>query len=419
MTTPDPRLGEKRGKSPLFLLLGTSSSKAAARGAAARALERAQAPAPGQRNDDNWLKSVGDIRVVLLVIGTIGVVAFLHYAKDFLVPIVAALVIAACLGPVNHRLRRVIPSDSVSAAVTILVTLLAFGGGISLMSDDIVLALEKLPDVSRQLKVKMSIEDSTSNPVKKIAEAAQNIEDATNAMSGPANTQKPTAAAKPEPVAPRPSWVRSQLLVGSTTLIQGLVQLVGSFLIAYFILASGPVLRRKLFRASGTHRRHRSRFRRILVQSCHQVRMYVVIVLVTNVAIGLASWAAFHLMGFEHAGLWAVFAAVVHVVPYIGSLALAGAAAGVHYVTSPDAFQSVLFGVIVLLLASLIGTLLPTWLQSRTSRMNQVVVFLGVVFWGWMWGLWGLFLGAPIVVIAKVVCDNTASLRGTARLMGE
>ena len=147
--------------------------------------------------------------------------------------------------------------------------------------------------------------------------------------------------------------------------------------------------------------------------------MYVVIVLVTNVAIGFASWGAFYLMGFEHAGLWAVFAGVVHVVPYIGSLALAGAAAGIHYVTSPDVFQSALFGIIVLMLASLIGTLLPTWLQSRTSSMNQVVVFLGVVFWGWMWGLWGLFLGAPIVVIAKVICDNTSSLRGTARLMGE
>ena len=364
MTRPDPGLGEKRGKSPLFSRLRIPPSKAAL-GAAARALERVQSTEPARRNDDNWLKSIGDIRIVLLVIATIAVVACLHYAKDFLVPIVAALVIAACLGPVDNRVRRVIPSDSMSAAVTILATLLAFGGGVYLMSDDISLALEQLPDISRQLKAKMSVEDTTSNPVKKIAEAAQNIEDATNAMSGPApapgtTSAKSAAVAKPEPAAPaRPAWLRSQLLLGSTTLIQGVVQLAASFLIAYFILASGPVLRRKLFRASGTHRRHRARFRRILDQSCHQVRMYVVIVLVTNVAIGLASWGAFHLMGFEHAGLWAIFASIVHVVPYIGSLALASAAAVFHYVTSPDVFQSVMFGVIVLMLASLIGTLLP------------------------------------------------------------
>ena len=147
--------------------------------------------------------------------------------------------------------------------------------------------------------------------------------------------------------------------------------------------------------------------------------MYVVIVLVTNVAIGLASWPAFHLLGFEHAGLWAVFAGVVHVVPYIGSLALATAAALFHYVGAPEVLPVVWIFLTVLVLASLIGTLLPTWLQSRTSGMNQVVVFIGIMFWGWMWGLWGLFLGAPIVVIAKVVCDNVSSLRGAARLMGD
>ena len=179
------------------------------------------------------------------------------------------------------------------------------------------------------------------------------------------------------------------------------------------------MLRRKLFRASGTHRRHRARFRRILDQSYHQVQMYVLIVVVTNVAIGLAAWPVFYLMGFEHAGLWALFAGIVHIVPYIGSLMLAGMAAIFHYTASTDVLQSTYIGLTILVLASLVGTLLPTWLQSRTSQMNQFAVLVGILFWGWMWGLWGLFLGAPIVVIAKVVCDNVSSLRGIARLLGD
>ena len=67
----------------------------------------------------------------------------------------------------------------------------------------------------------------------------------------------------------------------------------------------------------------------------------------------------------------------------------------------------------------LLATLLSTWLQSRTSRMNQGAVFVEIMFWGWRRGLWGLFLGAPIVVILKVICDNVAALRGTARLLGD
>src|SRR6185436_21047136 len=98
-------------------------------------------------------------------------------------------------------------------------------------------------------------------------------------------------------------------------------------------LASGPLLRRKLFRAAGYHRRQRLRFRRILYQSCKQVRLYVLIVLVTNVAIALASWAVFYLLGFDHAGLWAIFAGVVHIVPYVGSIALAAATMAFQYVS--------------------------------------------------------------------------------------
>jgi len=90
-----------------------------------------------------------------------------------------------------------------------------------------------------------------------------------------------------------------------------------------------------------------------------------------------------------------------------------------QYLASGQILQSINFGLVILVVVALVGTLLPTWLQSRTSRMNQVAVFVGILFWGWMWGLWGLFLGAPIVVIVKVVCDNVYALRGTARLLGD
>jgi predicted PurR-regulated permease PerM len=148
--------------------------------------------------------------------------------------------------------------------------------------------------------------------------------------------------AKPEqPAEPRPTWLRSQLMLGSTTIIQGLAELSVALLIAYFVLASGPVLRRKLFRASGYHRRQRMRFRRILYQSCRQVRLYVLIVLVTNVAIGLATWGVFAMLGFDHSGLWGICAGVVHIVPYVGSIVLAGSASLFHYIATSEVLTSV------------------------------------------------------------------------------
>lgn len=379
--------------------------------------------------ESRLLRHLGIIRAATFVLAVAALIVFLRYAKDLLIPMTAGLVIAAVLGPVTERLQPIVRSNSVAAAIALLSLLLLAGGGSYLVSDDLVVALERLPEMSRQIKERVALDPPSSNPVKKIAEAAQNLEEAATTMStSPATPEAGTtrkAAVREAPKSgqtgaePRPSWLRSQLLLGSTTLLQGVAELSVALLIAYFVLASGPLLRRKLFRAAGYHRRQRQRFRRILYQSCKQVRLYVLILLVTNVAIALATWAVFLMLGFDHAGLWAAFAGIVHVVPYAGSLALAAVTAASQYLTSGSVLQSVNYALLILVVVSLLGTLLPTWLQSRTSKMNQVAIFVGVLFWGWMWGLWGLFLGAPIVVIMKVVCDNVSALRGAARLLGE
>jgi predicted PurR-regulated permease PerM len=110
----------------------------------------------------DWTSRLAGMRIVLITIATVCVVMFLHYAKDLLIPVVAALVLAACLGPVAGLIRRIIPYDSVSAATTILATLLVIGGATFLVSDDLTLALERLPDVSKQLKDRVSLEPATS-----------------------------------------------------------------------------------------------------------------------------------------------------------------------------------------------------------------------------------------------------------------
>ena len=407
----------KRGRAPLF-----AAAVQRAQSEPERSLLRTARLLKHEANADQprLIRQLLGIRAVLILLASVSIIFFLHYARELLIPVVAALVIAAILGPAVEQILRIIPYNSIAAAIAIIGSLLLIGGATYAVSDDLANALERLPEISRQLKERVILEQPSSNPVKKIAEAAQNLEEAANSMSAAAASKTARPGAKSEtPAEPRPSWFRTQLLSGSTTLMQGVAELAVAFLIAYFILASGPLLRRKLFRASGYHRRQRLRFRRILYQSCKQVRLYVLIVLVTNVAIGLASWAVFYLLGFDHAGLWGLFAGVVHVVPYVGSIALAAMTVVFQYLSSGSVLQSVNFGLLILVVVSLVGTLLPTWLQSRTSRMNQVAIFVGVMFWGWMWGLWGLFLGAPIVVIIKVVCDNVLALRGTARLLGD
>jgi predicted PurR-regulated permease PerM len=63
------------------------------------------------------------------------------------------------------------------------------------------------------------------------------------------------------------------------------------------------------------------------------------------------------------------------------------------------------------------GSLLSPWLSSKASRMSPVVIFVGVLAWGWLWGIWGLFLGVPVLMIVKSVCDHVEDLQPIGELM--
>jgi len=236
-------------------------------------------------------------RNALVVIAVACVIFFLHYAKDFLIPMAMALVFAAVLDPITRRLRALGIAASIAAGLTVLIALFVIGGGIYLVSDDFTAAIEKLPALSQGLKDRARTEQTASpSAVKKLSETAKNLEEAASTLSGaPPAPAKPATRAEVQ-VEPRPNWLRAQLATGSTTVLQVVGQVLLALLITYFILASGPMLRRKLLRASGNHRNHRALMRRILSQSCKQVQLYVAIMLVTNVAVGLAVWPVFYLL---------------------------------------------------------------------------------------------------------------------------
>ncbi len=72
-----------------------------------------------------------------------------------------------------------------------------------------------------------------------------------------------------------------------------------------------------------------------------------------------------------------------------------------------------------LAITSIEGFWLTPWLTSRASQMNAVVIFAGVLFWGWLWGVWGLLLGIPIIMAIKAVCDHVEDLKPVGELLGK
>lgn len=132
-----------------------------------------------------------------------------------------------------------------------------------------------------------------------------------------------------------------------------------------------------------------------------------------------ATWLAFLWIGLEHAAIWGIVAALFNTIPYLGPVIVTATTSVVALLQFGSLEKALLVGAIAMLITSLEGFLLTPWLTGRASRMNAVAVFIGVLFWGWLWGMWGLLLGVPIIMMVKAVCDRVEDLKSDGELLGE
>ena len=111
--------------------------------------------------------------------------------------------------------------------------------------------------------------------------------------------------------------------------------------------------------------------------------------------------------------------AVLNLVPYLGSIIVSAGAALVGFLQFGTLGMALLIGTASLVIHTLSGSLLTPWLTSRASRMDPVAVFVGVLAWGWLWGIWGLLLGAPLLIVIKAACDRVDALHPFGELLGD
>ena len=137
----------------------------------------------------------------------------------------------------------------------------------------------------------------------------------------------------------------------------------------------------------------------------------------TNTLIAGLRWIAFYLLGLENAGAWALAAGLLHVIPYAGTAILA-VALGITAFMQFDSWTMMLATVgSALAVATIVGMVVATWMAGKLARMNPTAVFVALLFWGWLWGVWGLLLAIPIVVSVKVASELIEQLNPIAELL--
>jgi predicted PurR-regulated permease PerM len=293
------------------------------------------------------------------------------------------------------------------------------------MSGDAEALIEKLPEAARKLRQDLSTARSGGpTALQNMQEAAHQLQGAAaDAGAQPEAGAKPGARARPAaravaPQAPEPTWLRDYTLAQSALLATVAAQTPIVLLLTYFLLASGQHFRRKLVQLVGPSLSRKKDAVRILDEIDVQVQRYLLAMLVSNSLLAVVTWLSFEALGMEQAGVWGVAAGVFHFVPYLGPALIALGSGVAAFLQFGSLLYALAVAGVSLLVAGTIGFVFTTWLQSRFAGVNAAVLFIALLFFGWLWGVWGLLLGAPLVAIAKVIFDRVESLQPAGELLG-
>jgi predicted PurR-regulated permease PerM len=350
-----------------------------------------------------------------VLIAVAAVVLCLQWGKGFFVPLLLGILISYSLRlPVRFLENLRVPRMLGAACVLGLVTALIASAGYSLRDDALVL-VDQLPGAAQVVR-NMVHGGAAKKPgvLATIGRAATELESAATEAAGG------VAAAKTQPVpatAPEPGFIRQFLLVQTSSAITALLQLGAALVIAYFLLAAGDTFRRKLVRRAGASLARRRATVEMLNEIDNHIQRYMLATILVNLLIGVASWGFYSALGVERPVVLGVLAGILHVFPYVGS-GLSGTVAGaVGLLQASDPKFALMLAGGTVFISLTIGFLFNTWLQSNSFRMNPTVVIVGVLFFGWLWGAWGIFLAVPLLAVIKTVCERVPPWSGVAEFL--
>ncbi|MET0855472.1 MAG: AI-2E family transporter, partial [Telluria sp.] len=209
------------------------------------------------------------------------------------------------------------------------------------------------------------------------------------------------------------------LLAGSIGMVTFVSQATMVVFLVFFLLLAGDTFKRKLVKLTGPSLTRKKVTVHILEDINTSIQAYMFMLLVTNVLLALLMWLALSAIGLENAGAWAILAGLLHIMPYFGPLLITAATGVVAFMQFEQLKMVLLVAGASLAIATLVGTVVATWMTGRIARMNPAAVFVSLLFWGWLWGVWGLLLGVPVVVILKVIAERVEGMEVVAELLGE
>jgi len=354
------------------------------------------------------------------VIAVLGVIGLLKYAQDLFIPIVVAVLVAYALEPVVSVLTRWRLPRPLAAAVVIVGLLCGMGFGAYALRHQAIGAIGSLPTAAQKLRQKIQELRQAPGPdtsvVRKIQEAAKEI-DKTAAEASAVTKESPRGVTKvqiEEPV----FRTNDYLWYGSVGLLGLTSQAALVAFLVFFILASGDLFKRKLVRIIGT----RLSEKRVTLEAINeinaQIERFLLLQVVTSGIVGICTTAALWAFGVNQPAVWGLAAGVFNSVPYFGALIATAGIALVAFLQFGTIIAVVKIAGVAFLITSIEGFLLTPALMGRAAQINGVAMFLSLLCWSWLWGVIGMIVAVPLMMVVKTVCDRVEGLQPIGDLLG-
>lgn len=324
----------------------------------------------------------------------------LYLTRDLTLPIVLALLLALLLLPLVRWLRLLYVPGPLASALVVLTLLGGLGYAGFALSEPASAWLQKAPQIMSELERKLR---PIRQKVAEVEKAAQQVERATRVE----RPRTPT-------VEVRGPSLRGMLLSHAQQLLAGGVVM---FFLLYFLLATGDGLRARLASLAAS-----DEGRANVLEIAHRVERaissYLATVTLINAALGLLTGALMYALGMPNPMLWGALAALLNFIPYLGAMTTTVVLAVVALLTFDTVGRALLVPAAFLLLTSLEGQLVTPMLLGRRLSLNPIVIFLGLIFWAWLWGVAGALLAVPILVALKIACDHVRVLEPLGHVLG-
>lgn len=369
------------------------------------------APAPALLTDAAVAGALHRASTALMVLAVLFSLYAVHVARDFLVPVVIAVVMAYLLDPLVCALQRLGLPRAPASTIVLLALIAALLSGAYLLQGQVESMVNSLPEVagklSRSVGALLSGDDSMWQKVRRAA----------TVLSG--TGQPPPARGTQVVVEQSAGQINNMLLAGSVSVFTMAAQAVVVVFLLYFLMLAGDTFKRKFIKMVGTTISEKKISVHMLDEVNRSIRRYMGMLVVTNAGLGVCTWLLLKWLGVDNAGSWSIAAAALHLVPYFGALAIAVCLGVVTFMQFGTLGMAAAAAGGSLLIATLIGSVITTWMTGRMARMNAVAVFVALLLFTWLWGVWGMLLAIPLITIAKVVADHIEGMEVVAEFLGE